>query len=61
MEEQALLETSGRWLQQQISKTYDKHTQQFSLQTEDAVTLTARIYELSRLPAGLLEKIRIKI
>ncbi len=47
------------WVNQQISKTYNNRTGMFDKNTTDPATLTARIYELTRLPQKILANIQI--
>lgn len=61
IQEQKLLELSQFYLNRQIALTYNTEKHIFDKQTEDPITLTARIYEISRMPLALLEKIQCNI
>ncbi|MFP4472728.1 MAG: hypothetical protein ACLFPX_02505 [Candidatus Omnitrophota bacterium] len=47
------------WVKQQINKTYNNKTKMFDKNTADPATLTARIYELTRLPDEVLTNLHI--
>ncbi len=49
------------WLEEQIEKCYNLDEQALSKNTEDPATLTARIYELTRLPNEILTNLDIDI
>lgn len=53
--EEEFLAQSQWWLSEQIRRHYDPNTGKFSRNTPDAPTLTARIYEATRLPDALLD------
>lgn len=44
------------WLKQQLKINYNHDTKMFDKNTQDSLTLTARIYELTRLPKFILNK-----
>ena len=48
------------WIQQQIDHTYNWETGLFDKDTQDISTLTARLYELTRLDESLMRQINIK-
>jgi hypothetical protein len=54
-----IVEISSYVINAQILKCYNKDTKMFDKNTSDPKTLTARFYELSRVPVQLLEKIKI--
>jgi hypothetical protein len=54
-EEEAILEQSRWWLTEQIRRHYDPDTGKFSRNTYDESTLTARVYEATRLPNVILD------
>lgn len=53
--EEAILDQSLWWLSEQIRRHYDPATGKFRRNTPDEPTLTARIYEATRLPDALLD------
>lgn len=55
LEADMLLESSRWWLTEQIRRHYDPTVGQFNRNTHDAPTLTARVYEATRLPTALLD------
>lgn len=59
MNEHEFLEISGWWVNKQFQECYNKKTGFFDRNTYDSVTHTARIYELTRLPSDILNKIEI--
>lgn len=56
-----LLEQCRWWVNEQFRRTMDWSTCTLSRNTQDPQTLTARIYELLRLPKELLESIEIEV
>ena len=48
------------WISQQILNTYNCKELMFSNNTTDKITLTSRIYELTRMNKNILEKIEVK-
>ena len=58
-DQQKLLEKIEYWLKEQIRRTFEPKKYMFSRNTTDILTLTSRIYELTRLPEELLEKITV--
>lgn len=59
MNEKELTKISQWWISEQFKKSYNKKTGLMDKNSEDPLTSTARIYELTRLPPELLKKIRI--
>lgn len=55
LEQTAILEQSRWWLTEQVRRHYDPNTGKFSRNTYDEPTLTARIYEATRLPDEMLD------
>ena len=55
------IRTCEPWISEQVSRSYNIETGIMGRNTDDPATLTARIYELCRLPANILKKINIKI
>jgi hypothetical protein len=53
--EEEILAQSRWWLTEQIRRHYDPNTGKFSRNTDDEPTLTARVYEATRLPDAILE------
>ena len=56
-----LVEISSWWVNEQIKRCYSPETRMMDRNTEDHSTLTARIYELTRLSTPLLERIEVDI
>ena len=54
-----VLKTCSWWVNEQLKHCFDRYDQMMSEHTEDALTLTARIYEATRLPRSLLEGVRL--
>ncbi len=52
---------AGRWAQQQVRETYDARAQMFSRNTADPATLSARIYEATRLPETVLARVEVEV
>jgi len=61
LDDDAWSETSAWWLNEQVNRTSDPSTGLFTRNTPDPATLSARLYELSRLPAESLETVRLSI
>lgn len=61
LEEQKVIELSQIYWDRQLMLTYSPENYLFDKSTEDPITLTARIYEISRMPVGLLKKIECNI
>jgi hypothetical protein len=55
-----LVEISSLWVNEQIKRCYSTETQMMDRNTNDYLTHTARIYEVSRLPISILDMIEIK-
>jgi len=49
------------WMSRQIERCHNPMTLQMDRNTDDRVTLTARMYELVRLPRALLESIHVTV
>ncbi|MEQ9441130.1 MAG: hypothetical protein RIG62_18955 [Cyclobacteriaceae bacterium] len=60
-DDQSNIQCSQLYLQQQIDNCYNPSSKLMDKNNEDPFTLTARVYELSRLASHKLEKIQIKI
>jgi len=54
-----IADISSWWVNEQLRRCYNPKTKMMDRNTEDYLTLTARIYELTRLPASLLERIEV--
>lgn len=54
-----ILKTCSWWVNEQLKHCFNCDDQMMSEHTEDALTLTARIYEATRLPRSLLEGVRV--
>ena len=61
MNESDLLEISSWWVNQQFKRCYNSATQMMDRNTQDPLTQTARIYELTRLPTSILNRIEVAI
>jgi hypothetical protein len=61
MNESELVNLSCWWLNEQIKRCYNPKTQMMDRNTKDSLTLTARIYELTRLPNSILDKTEVDI
>lgn len=59
--EKRAIKIAKKYLQTQINKTYNKKAMMFEKNTPDANVLTARIYEITRLPNDWIKRIEIKI
>jgi len=59
--EKELTKISQWWINEQFKMCYNKETGMMDRNTEDPLTLTARIYELTRLPSDFLKKISIRV
>ena len=59
--ENELVGTSSWWVNEQLKRCYNPKTQMMDRNTEDPLTHTARVYELTRLPELYLDKIEIAI
>lgn len=60
LSDKELIDISEYWLNQQFMRCYNPKTLMMDRNTEDPTTHTARIYELTRLPQELIDKISIK-
>jgi hypothetical protein len=56
-----IIEISSWWVNEQLKRCYNPKTQMMDRNTEDPLTHTARVYELTRLPELYLDKIEIAI
>ena len=54
------IKASEKSIQKQIAKTYNGKKMKFNRNTDDENVLTARIYELTRIPEKWLNKIKVK-
>ncbi len=59
--ESDFLEFANKWINIQFEKTFNFKTYKFDKNNPDPNTLTARIYEITRLPFHILEKINIPL
>ena len=59
LEEEELIRQCEYWINEHIKLCYNKETGMMGRNTDDLLTLTARIYELIRLPCNLLNKIKV--
>jgi hypothetical protein len=59
--DEKIIEISKLWINRQIKRTYNKNTKMMDRNTLDPLTLSARIYELSRWPLNLLDKITFEV
>jgi len=55
-----LVDLSNLWINEQFRRCYNKETKMMDRNTSDSLTLTARTYELCRLPVNILDKINIE-
>ncbi len=56
-----LVEISSLWVNEQFKRCYNTETRMMEKNTEDPLTHTARIYEVTRLPISILERIEVHI
>ena len=56
-----LIKISSLWVNEQFKRCYNTETKMMDKNTEDPLTHTARIYELSRLPISILKKIELNV
>ena len=61
MSEKKLTDISEYWLNEQFSRCYNPETGMMDKNTEDHVTHTARVYEITRLPLNILGRIKVDI
>ena len=61
LNEYQLIDISSLWINEQFRRCYNAETQMMDRNTGDSLTLTARIYELARLPNSFFEKIEVSI
>ena len=59
MKREEFIEISKYWINKQFNKCFNKESFMMDRNTKDALTHTARIYELTRLPINFLEKVSI--
>lgn len=59
--EEELMTISEYWLNEQLKRCYNPETGLMDRNTEDPITHTARVYESTRLPRDVLEKIKIQV
>ena len=55
-----IIEISSWWINEQFNRCYNSETEMMDINTEDYLTHTARIYEVTRLPNSVLDMIEIK-
>lgn len=60
LSEKKLIDISEYWLNKQFMRCYNSETFMMDKNTEDPITHTARIYELTRLSQDLIDKISIQ-
>lgn len=58
-ENDELVDISEWWINEQFKRCFNPDTFMFDRNTEDPPTLTARLYEITRLPQNILNKIQI--
>lgn len=61
MEEDELLESCKYWINEQLKVSYNPVTRMMDRNTQDALTHTARIYELTRLPESILKRVEVSL
>jgi len=59
--EDELVYMSSWWINEQFNRCYNPETKMMDRNTDDTVTHTARIYEITRLPNSILERIEVDI
>ena len=59
MKREEFIGISKYWINKQFNKCFNKESFMMDRNTKDALTHTARIYELTRLPINFLEKVSI--
>jgi len=61
MTEDELIEISSWYINEQFKRCYNTETRMMETNTEDPLTHTARIYEVTRLPVSILKRIEVDI
>ena len=61
MTEDELIEISSWYVNEQFKRCYNTETRMMEKNTEDPLTHTARIYEVTRLPISILKRIEVDI
>jgi|TARA_B100000315_G_scaffold175300_1_gene163822 hypothetical protein len=61
MTEGELIKISSWYINEQFKRCYNTQTRMLDKNIEDPLTLTARVYEVTRLPISILERIEIKM
>ena len=61
MTEDELIEISSWYVNEQFKRCYNTETSMMEKNTEDPLTHTARIYEVTRLPVSILKRIEVDI
>ena len=56
-----LVEFTQMWIYEQLKRSYDSKSEMMSKNTQDSLTLTARIYELTRLSSDIFYNVTLKI
>jgi len=59
LNEDEVIKLTSRWVNEQFYRCFNPKTNMMDRNTEDAVTHTARIYELTRMPKHILESVEI--
>ncbi|RJP75613.1 MAG: hypothetical protein C4522_20615 [Desulfobacteraceae bacterium] len=54
-----IIDTAQFWIQEQLQRSYNHKTAKLDKSTEDPETLTARLYETTRLPKEILEQVEV--
>jgi hypothetical protein len=60
MDENELVDITDRWVNRQFRKCYNHETGMLDRNTEDPITHTSRIYELTRMPSAILHRVQLK-
>lgn len=58
--ESELIDQTSWWVNKQFEKCYNRETGMMDRNTEDPMTHTSRIYELTRMPSEILNKVELK-
>jgi hypothetical protein len=61
MDDKELVEAAQYWVNNQLGKNYTQSTQMLDRNTTDPQTLTARIYEITRLPDRIAQAVHIDV
>ena len=61
LDAEEIVEISTWWINEQFNRSYNPETTMMDRNTDDTLTHTARIYEITRLPISILKRIKIDI